>query len=1582
MTDRHDVAYDLGSAIGDTDSSYSRSTRSKSSSITLRGGNSTIRKAEDALFFFIFSVKIRKAMPGWLSILLHILFMYQSLVLGIESDFPYGDDGRFALKMICIPRSLGANFYPYESFIGIAVALFVIEALCIMLFYFSYKALHRGSKYWDKIKLLVRLLAAFFAIFGIILVFDLTTFIACDYSKPQIVDGSTTYHLRRFTDVACWSPLNGAFTVLSYIFMFAEIPLTFIGVLIFAETSVKGKSYFTMSSPFLLSFLLAANQLFLIISQSIPPQGIISRPVLFIVISLLFIILLFYELPFVNRSANSVYSGFAFARVGMGLGSLITVAVNTDNQNVLGLILLFAVAIGSSILFFIIGFITMEIYTRVVMFIGRSTIRAVKDGDITIPPDLSEIISFRNMNLFLRFSLNASSESGDFELGQYFIKTATNQRLDLNAYLLVTSALFIRYTIEDTHSQQFALHLLRKASKQNSNILMRYIIYQRSKDIEHETATGKNTYELRNIINNVTKFQEKLRQYQKLFWKHFVSNEENNERVYNLVKVMHKYIEDSSKTFNNLLVNYHNNSFVIRSYAQFVEEFLYETEVAEELYNEANILEEEESKKRKVVETKNRGKNNRIVPLAFEEEPQTNNFAKMENINEDMLESASQAYYTNKKDKQILYRTAVNKPQEHSYKFLFLQTLGVFSMIVIAVILGMDLGLSNDGERIQTVNDFCQTSPVSYATLAGIRYIQLLYQYSPNSSLFYSEYKTHKNRLKVQTSVLNKILDMVNQNKFSSEMMQEFVANNKPIIIPVVSPKNDATSLVSYVKNSSVSEITNLMSSVMGTVYDWSNNDYLQIYSNFEFLFLWNNRVRVTSVFEEFCTNLISSNEVTLNRQKQIFIFTVVGVSIVYLFFIIVYLVFALFHLQHLVNITKLFTKIPKDVVGMVFHALEQKAEDKIVKVPNSFLTPRRLITFFIFSIALITVTASALLLYESISIMNNSYQVMLKVQHGSVVLQIAQRAKYKLGELLMGQNATSLGVNLKEFHDDILKHSQDLMRSWLNFRFGTIDQGFSGINGVSSAIDKILLTQNCTFANYSCYGVDQLMDLYGLASDRLNEDAISGSYTALSLFNNFVDIFSISSEITAKMFSIMSYYVSNFKSPNRIISPVISSISLVSLLILVYLKYTEFKKFDSEAHQLRRMLNFLPYSVFEQDEEIRNYVLFYTFSEGKKKTKTGGHFSKTKAILDAAVDGAFVINSKTAFIDIINPSALNMLGYKSEEVVNSSALLLFADESRDKLMEIISDMATSATSYGKTLEVEARRKNGTYFPARISLSVSWFGKNSFVSAFFKDITSERKHYTLIEEEKKKSDALLLNILPEQVAKRLKQGETYIAEKVDDVTCLFSDIVQFTLMSSGMSAVDLVQMLNSIINGFDSNIIKYNLEKIKTIGDAYFCVGGLQKQSDHPEKVVRFAIDMFSVIRQYNIESGKTVNVRIGVHTGGVTAGCIGTLKFAFDLWGETVIVGSKMESTGLPGRIQVSRQTYERIYDLFDFEERKGVEVKDKMVTTYLLKDKHHMKPIPLPSEKSPEKQQVDISVSTPTSKLNEMFASPIENQ
>ena len=215
--------------------------------------------------------------------------------------------------------------------------------------------------------------------------------------------------------------------------------------------------------------------------------------------------------------------------------------------------------------------------------------------------------------------------------------------------------------------------------------------------------------------------------------------------------------------------------------------------------------------------------------------------------------------------------------------------------------------------------------------------------------------------------------------------------------------------------------------------------------------------------------------------------------------------------------------------------------------------------------------------------------------------------------------------------------------------------------------------------------------------------------------------------------------------------------------------------------------------------------------------------------------------------------------------------------------------------------------------------------------------------------EQQVSERLLLNLLPSPIAERLKTRSALIAgslpeiiaDSFPEVTVLFADIVQFTRFSAGMSPERLVAVLNEIFTDFDCIADTRGLEKIKTIGDAYMAAAGLPiPAADHAERAAHMALDMIDSVARFNERSGYRLRLRIGINTGAVVAGVIGTRKFIYDLWGDAVNIASRMESCGVAGRVQVTEVTRRRLGEPFLFEERGNIAAKGtgKLHTWFLV--------------------------------------------
>jgi adenylate cyclase len=231
-----------------------------------------------------------------------------------------------------------------------------------------------------------------------------------------------------------------------------------------------------------------------------------------------------------------------------------------------------------------------------------------------------------------------------------------------------------------------------------------------------------------------------------------------------------------------------------------------------------------------------------------------------------------------------------------------------------------------------------------------------------------------------------------------------------------------------------------------------------------------------------------------------------------------------------------------------------------------------------------------------------------------------------------------------------------------------------------------------------------------------------------------------------------------------------------------------------------------------------------------------------------------------------------------------------------------------------------------------VMMGVNIIGVSAFAFAILHYFVRERDlALSLVRSERERSETLLLNILPKDIVSILKRESRTIADHFDGASILFADVVDFTPMSEKMSPTELVDLLNEIFSYFDTLVEKYDVEKIKTIGDCYMVASGVPRpRPDHADVLAHLALDMREFVNRRTF-GGHKVNLRIGINSGPVVAGVIGRKKFIYDLWGDAVNTASRMESHGSNGTIQITRATYELIKDDFVCEPRGTVYVKGK---------------------------------------------------
>ncbi len=335
----------------------------------------------------------------------------------------------------------------------------------------------------------------------------------------------------------------------------------------------------------------------------------------------------------------------------------------------------------------------------------------------------------------------------------------------------------------------------------------------------------------------------------------------------------------------------------------------------------------------------------------------------------------------------------------------------------------------------------------------------------------------------------------------------------------------------------------------------------------------------------------------------------------------------------------------------------------------------------------------------------------------------------------------------------------------------------------------------------------------------------------------------------------------------------------------------------------------------------------------------------KYRSIFENAVEGIYQITPAGYYLSA-NPALARIYGYDSPETLIAEltdiASKLYV--SPDRWQEFTQAIAANNQAIS-SFESQAYRRDG---------QIIWISENArsvhdsqgnliYYEGIVENITKRKKAEADLRQEKERSERLLLNILPKPVAEQLKKQESLIADRFENVTILFADLVDFSGLSLQLQPRELVQLLNEIFSTFDQLAEAHELEKIKTIGDAYMVVAGAPLvRADHASAIAEMAIAMQTQIQQFQRHDGQPFYLRVGINTGPVVAGVIGLKKFTYDLWGDTVNVASRMESQGVIGKIQVTETSYHLLKQTYHLEPRGIIEVKGRgPMPTYFLSGK-----------------------------------------
>lgn len=318
------------------------------------------------------------------------------------------------------------------------------------------------------------------------------------------------------------------------------------------------------------------------------------------------------------------------------------------------------------------------------------------------------------------------------------------------------------------------------------------------------------------------------------------------------------------------------------------------------------------------------------------------------------------------------------------------------------------------------------------------------------------------------------------------------------------------------------------------------------------------------------------------------------------------------------------------------------------------------------------------------------------------------------------------------------------------------------------------------------------------------------------------------------------------------------------------------------------------------------------------------------RSIFENSIEGMYQLTPQRQYIDV-NPALARILGYGSPAEFLAevpSPCQLYVQPKRQAELTAYMQRYSSVPDF----ESEVYRKDGStiWISENIWAVGDGSGEVRYYEGMVSDITDRKDAERELRVQRLRSERLLLNILPQRIAERLKRSPRTIADSFTGVTVLFADLVNFTQLANHISPQELVELLNQIFSAFDDLVEHYGLEKVKTVGDEYMAVSGMPSpRPDHASAIAELALDMQTAIAQFKTPDGGPFQLRIGINTGPVVAGVIGTKKFSYDLWGDTVNVASRMESMGEAGRIQVTPSTYQLLHNRYQFEARGQIPIK-----------------------------------------------------
>ncbi|KAG2388840.1 hypothetical protein C9374_000279 [Naegleria lovaniensis] len=1538
---------------------------------------------QKALYTFIFLYYV------YLNLIIPITCSFSSYTNSLfttnKNSSPFGVYGDFVMRIL----SYGVTFSldainSLEAFVALCCVATAMNALYLISLIIQFKS--TKGNFQHKIQILNSFLGIVIVLIAPVSIFLMTTFVDANpsellYSEKYGIQSTLT----RLPLMTYLGEQTLPFFVLSFFSMLFVLFCLFVASMLLPLNNPKNGLWFINSDNLVISVQFVSIASEVMIKFLIPPTYLYVRAALQLISSVIQLGIFLMYLPFFRRCENSLFVFGLSGRVASSIGMLISSAIFNSSASSMSTDLglgLMALTLALCLLGGVVGGVGCEIYTRLVCRQVRRKLSIVETQHENTNVESSNVYtlegeSIRSLNLFLRFSIFHSQDY--LNVACSFVKSAFHQRLLKDCSLLLSASCVISCECAENNNYVMANALLKKAVNLCDNAWMLTRIQECLLDIELElsstSALGRNGVELKSVIMKLEKKQEDLLTTHKTFWKEFLSDVPDIKKIAMINRKANQLTQFCDKMYRHLMSNFRHNKRVLRLFASYVEQFKFDKEYANFLYEEANQLEEEESKSKHF----QKYPKNKVLPMISVKATSVSSIGTIPiAINNEKEVAAAEESFEGIENqqvdkKQVFFRTTLSIPYRSTLKNISFISAAAISVAIFVVSLALCLSLGRVESEIPLALESCLPGVVPSSLIREVRMKQIMIELFVNQNRsipqnnlttegihFLAYQQNYIHRFHNYRNYLEKLITNSVSNKYSTKIYTDYTIPENLLNIPVATEGTTIEYTNSFKQNNSLSEITQELIHFTDLFLKWNDEDFNKTTTSYPFMYLYLNRRTAADAYAVFCSKFQTAR--TMNQQIEntlkLYLFISNGI------FILLYgglIVVARIDMYNINKILHLYKRIPKDIIGGIYQELQKKNSQDFKQLGRGISSKNKIIIYASLVILIVTLCIG-LMYYDMYMVITTTSETMWQIDIATSIMRSAVRISVRLSEFFafngiqsgkfINNPAVGSASQLATFRSDVKQYSLDIQNMYNALFYGSSQS--SPLIGKYPRIDEIILGVYKCENKSTCMTLQAVLSKFTVYSVKWGDDLWNLNFAKRSeVFFQYLELFNFTDEVFKRMLELLEHLVSYTQSVTRALTACCFTVGIVTLILLSYLIFGEFRKHDEEITTLRFFLNFVPIDHLENDENLKNFVLHHALSSHTRAKQSNSEDSITN-LLSSMVEGAVLANEKGE-ITLFNEAAQKMFGKALSDVLGLPLYSLFDPNKEEFLKKVCHQFKNQVDAmdkkHGDIFELECIRKNQTTFPGMVNLFVTKTGAGTkIISCFVKDITMEKKQNSLLAEEKKNSDMLLRNILPESVANRLKAGETFIAEKFNDITCLFSDMVGFTTMSSQMNPTELVTMLNSIVNGYDVLTDRYQLEKIKTIGDAYFCVGGIgNTQSDHPERTLKFAINIFDVVRSCNDENrqkyGHQINIRVGINTGSAVAGVIGKKKFAYDLWGDTINISSRMESTSLPGKIQISRSTYERVYDLgFEFEERM-VEVKGKgTCKTYLLKSHHHV--------------------------------------